>query len=273
MKPERTVRMSEKTKKNIRLIYGIALSVLLIVTGILLMISCVSIYKLGARSFTVENISAEFDKICIPVYITLAAVVIGIVMQILIPEKKGKIKANADSKAAISRLEKRLDTSLCDKTALSLISKEKTLRVIMKIALAVVCIAAATTALVYVLNPESFMLENYNECVIAACLWVLPCSFISIGVFIAYLYAERASYSRQLEHLKVAIASGAKKATENASEDDRSEKKWQVGLVWGVRAAILIVAVFFIIEGISNGGMSDVLIKAINICTECIGLG
>ncbi|MBQ7487252.1 MAG: hypothetical protein IJT77_07145, partial [Clostridia bacterium] len=39
------------------------------------------------------------------------------------------------------------------------------------------------------------------------------------------------------------------------------------------RAAILAVAVIFIIAGIHNGGMKDVLIKAINICTECVGLG
>ena len=39
------------------------------------------------------------------------------------------------------------------------------------------------------------------------------------------------------------------------------------------RAAILALAVIFIIAGIHNGGMKDVLIKAINICTECVGLG
>ena len=33
------------------------------------------------------------------------------------------------------------------------------------------------------------------------------------------------------------------------------------------------IALLFILIGIINGGMKDVLIKAINICTECIGLG
>nr|WP_251616997.1 CD1871A family CXXC motif-containing protein [Pumilibacter muris] len=33
------------------------------------------------------------------------------------------------------------------------------------------------------------------------------------------------------------------------------------------------MAVSFIIAGIFNGGARDVLIKAVNICTECIGLG
>lgn len=40
-----------------------------------------------------------------------------------------------------------------------------------------------------------------------------------------------------------------------------------------IRAALLALAVVFIIAGIANGSMEDVLIKAVNICTECIGLG
>ena len=40
-----------------------------------------------------------------------------------------------------------------------------------------------------------------------------------------------------------------------------------------VRFFLLTVAVLLIVLGIANGGMRDVLIKAIMICTECIGLG
>ena len=40
-----------------------------------------------------------------------------------------------------------------------------------------------------------------------------------------------------------------------------------------VRLAVLVLAIVFIIVGIFNGSMSDVLIKASKICTECIGLG
>ena len=28
-----------------------------------------------------------------------------------------------------------------------------------------------------------------------------------------------------------------------------------------------------LVAGVLNGGMRDVLVKAVNICTECIGLG
>lgn len=39
------------------------------------------------------------------------------------------------------------------------------------------------------------------------------------------------------------------------------------------RILLYAAALLLIAAGILNGGMRDVLIKAINICTECIGLG
>lgn len=40
-----------------------------------------------------------------------------------------------------------------------------------------------------------------------------------------------------------------------------------------VRAAVLAAALLLIGLGIWNGGARDVLVKAVQICTECIGLG
>lgn len=40
-----------------------------------------------------------------------------------------------------------------------------------------------------------------------------------------------------------------------------------------LRGMIIALAVLLIVLGIANGGLWDVLVKAINICTECIGLG
>ena len=40
-----------------------------------------------------------------------------------------------------------------------------------------------------------------------------------------------------------------------------------------LRVALYALALGLILAGVMNGGMRDVLIKAINICTECIGLG
>ena len=40
-----------------------------------------------------------------------------------------------------------------------------------------------------------------------------------------------------------------------------------------LRADLYAAAIVFIVLGVMNGGLYDVLVKAINICTECIGLG
>ncbi|MBR6593976.1 MAG: thioredoxin [Clostridia bacterium] len=40
-----------------------------------------------------------------------------------------------------------------------------------------------------------------------------------------------------------------------------------------VRLALLVIGAVLLTVGICMGGMADVLTKAINICTECVGLG
>jgi len=39
------------------------------------------------------------------------------------------------------------------------------------------------------------------------------------------------------------------------------------------RITVLVLAIVFVILGIFTGGAHDVLVKAVNICTECVGLG
>ena len=50
----------------------------------------------------------------------------------------------------------------------------------------------------------------------------------------------------------------------------RAEKEKTIKIA---RIAIFCLGVLFIVLGTVNGGSRDVLVKAINICTECIGLG
>lgn len=52
----------------------------------------------------------------------------------------------------------------------------------------------------------------------------------------------------------------------------KSAKGKTVG-VWSLRVAIFALAVCLLVIGVQNGGMREVFLKAINICTQCIGLG
>ena len=40
-----------------------------------------------------------------------------------------------------------------------------------------------------------------------------------------------------------------------------------------LRMILYICAAVMIAAGVSNGGMHEMMVKAVNICTECIGLG
>ena len=60
----------------------------------------------------------------------------------------------------------------------------------------------------------------------------------------------------------------ARKVSEEDIDIDAAEKKHRP-----YRNAIIVAALIFIVAGLINGGTIAVLAKAINICTECIGLG
>ena len=259
--------MSKKTVDRIRGIYGIVLSVLLIATGILLMISCVQIYESGPRPFTPESISAAFSKIAVFVWVTCGAVVLGIILALLCPVEQGKPRVIKHKKITLRRLQSRLNADPCDVHCLASIRKEEKRCAVLRIATAVFCLAAAVPAAVYILNFNHFGADHDAD-VIFACLWLIPATLVCMGICIAFSYLEEASLDRRITLVKGALAEvGAQTPHEEIPKLSRTK------LIWGIRGAVLLVALVFIVLGTVNGGMADVLSKAINICTECIGLG
>ena len=63
------------------------------------------------------------------------------------------------------------------------------------------------------------------------------------------------------------------KKTVSISKEVSSEEIAEAKRIRIARCAVLVVSVFFLIYGLATGGIADVLAKAINICTGCIGLG
>ena len=260
--------MTKKTIQNIRLIFSIVLSLMLIATGILLMISCVGIYKIGNRPFTTENISAAFAKIAVPVWITVALTAVGIIATIFFPDEKKRVKAIKEKKSTLALLKNKLDVDACDQNTLTLIKKEQKMHTILQIGTAAIVCAAAIPAVIYAFDFNNYS-ADYNASVIAACLWILPCTFVAMGVSVAFVYLENASVERQIGYIKSAIVQSKNIASASTAQENPNRTK----LVMGIRIALLVVAIALIIAGILNGGMADVLAKAVNICTECIGLG
>ena len=101
-------------------------------------------------------------------------------------------------------------------------------------------------------------------------MFLIPSLLVGAGLGIGAVYLTDASIKRQIEAVKQAFTAGSRPATAVEEAVEKPHCKW---VTLGIRLAVLAVAIAFVAFGIFGGGMADVLTKAINICTECIGLG
>lgn len=141
--------------------------------------------------------------------------------------------------------------------------KDKLFR-ILKIITAVLAVASAlllilTAAGIYITRgvmgsgedvfTREVVAENFAS--IAPVIWAFAASAAVTGIFSLFC-TEKRTFPRPSK-------------VDNSAPGGRSVK--------AVRCAVLALAAVLIVLGIANGGMKDVLIKAIKICTECVGLG
>ena len=128
--------------------------------------------------------------------------------------------------------------------------------------------------LIYLINPAHFAESSPDglEHVIGSMVaHILPWIVIGIGFLISSTIQQERCMKRELE----AAAEPLKKEKEEGVSPaplKRSDKMPEDKLN-KIRFIILALAVIFIIAGIANGNMHAVMVKAINICTECVGLG
>ena len=263
--------MTQEKLRKLHLIYGIVLACIVIVTGICFIGACVHIYTSGSRPFTRESISTHFISIIIPVILCLLGVIGGIVLSFF-PLEKPKLNPFIDTGVVLNRLSKRVDVEKCDEDTRDKIKRERRLRFLSKLFCVDAVIVCIVISLIYGLNKNNFPATNINSEMVDAMIFMLPCLIVGLGAIYALILIRNASIARELALLKQAMKNGNKQSSvegeQNTVKAQPNEK-----ILLGVRASLLILAITFIIIGMFNGGMTDVLQKAINICTECIGLG
>ena len=286
--------MSTKTKGRIHLIYGICLAVLILAVGVCFALSCVSIYQSGDSPFTRESIAAHFHRIAPLVYVTLVGIVGGIILawvlprrELVVPEaeddpldviveryRRGHYRPVKDPAAVLKRLLARIDEEELSHACRASLAKERRVRRIVGISAAVLSAGAMVPAFVWCCNVDHFSINWLSEDIKTAALFVLPCAAVALGVLVGSTLLRQASILRETALVKAAMTE--RKGKTAPVQRDAAEKKNLLSnprVLWGVRAAILAVGILFVVLGILNGGMADVLGKAIRICTECIGLG
>lgn len=154
------------------------------------------------------------------------------------------------------RLMKKKLTALPEKA-----QAEEDLRKKIRLGTGAAVLLCGVAGLMFLLNQEHFTSWDLEMVMGQMLMHTLPWIIVAFAVVIGATLLCRRSMEREIQFLKGIPGSKAV---------DVAAKPSYLNLV---RIVLYVLAVILIVTGIFNGGMRDVLIKAINICTECVGLG
>lgn len=138
---------------------------------------------------------------------------------------------------------------------------EEALRKKIRLGAGAIVLVCAVMSLIFLLNREHFTSWDLEKTMGGMLKHTLPWIITAFAAVIGAAFLCRRSMEREIQLLKGIPGS---KAVDVAAKP---------AYLPVVRIVLYALAVILIVTGIGNGGMRDVLIKAINICTECIGLG
>ena len=256
--------MTKESTMRMHRIYNILFSIVIIIAGICLIIGVLTIYNSGDQPFSRESVAATFSTIAFPVYLTLVMAVISFVWEIASPSDKEKEPNAKDYPHLLETLYNKKDFSAGDagtQEQIQSLWKNRKIHVIIRTIVLVVCSAIF---LLYALNSANFHQSEINSSMINAMKVLVPCSLVAFAYALFVAIHNEKSLQKEIELAKQLPASATSTDGEIVSEEKR---------VTPYRNAVLAAAIILIVYGFLNGGTIDVLAKAINICTECIGLG
>ena len=252
--------MNEKTAKWIRLSYGAVLSISAAAAGLCLMGGALGIYQSGGEQlYTPQKVAEAFAGIAVPVWLFVALCTGAFLLEAILPPRgKGKNIPNPEMNR--SRLLSKADMTYCGPQLKAAIEKESKKRSgVIAIGLTLLSVCSAVF-LVYAANGSHFSDTDVTGSMVSAMGVFFPCLAVPFAYGVFAVYFCKKSILAECELLKT-----VPKAAQPAPCAQKS-------LPW-LRWVLLAVAVAIFLYGFFAGGTVDVLTKAVNICTECVGLG
>lgn len=263
--------------ERIRLIYAIFLSAFVVAVGIAFICVAADIYYSGKGTgeiYTQAIVATRIKAFIAPMVLLILAIIAGGICFPLYG-----VKAKRRSEDTLKKLQSHMPTG---GEGEEFDAAKKSYDKIAKIRLIVwICALAATLACViaslcYICNVANFPATDITAEIFALTKNVLPCVIVAFVVIIAAAIFNGIASEKQLTALKAMIKHGNRETVQKeqpAAVKVAKEVAAHKATLWSVRGVIFAIAFSFLIAGIVNGGAHDVLVKAINICTECIGLG
>ena len=221
------------------------------------------IYRSGDKPFSREAVAAAFGPIAIPVYLCLGLILLSVILELVIPCPVEKKNAR-QTRMSLKRMQERTDLNLCDEELRTKIQHLRADRQLFDRIGWVALVLSSILFLTYGMNPGNFHSTNINDSMIRAMYWLLPCALVPFAYDAFAAYRNLGSMKQEIELLKT-----APKESKIAPPKPHSNQKRLAIL----RAGLLLAAIVILVFGFFTGGTADVLTKAVNICTECVGLG
>ncbi len=128
--------------------------------------------------------------------------------------------------------------------------------------------ACMVPILIYCTDRGHFSEKDLEGMIASLMLYAAPWAAAGLLILLGGAVLETRSLRREIEAARAQLQ--AEKSSQRAAVP--AEKRRSGGIA-AVRIALLLTAAVLMILGALNGSLQDVLMKAINICTECIGLG
>lgn len=256
--------MTKESTMRTHRIYNILFSIVIIIAGICLIIGVLTIYNSGDQPFSRESVAATFSTIAFPVYLTLVMAIISFIWEIISPSNKEETPKAKDYPAMLESLYNKKDftnAESCVQEEIKALWKNRKMHIWARTIILVICSAIF---LFYALNSANFHQSEINDSMINAMKVLIPCSLAAFAYALFVAVHNEKSLQKEFELVKKLPAIQTTIKGEIINEEKRLNP---------YRNTVLVVAIILVIYGFLNGGTIDVLAKAINICTECIGLG
>ena len=243
-------------------VYHIAVTISILLAGLCLAAGCLYIFASGGEHpYSPQRVGEVFRQIAIPVLVCPGMILLGFLLEGLAPSPKKPQAGNLSDGLMQSRIDS-ADLSQADAHILEQINTEKLGRkkrrsTCLLLAGASSLVAIGLAILLYMLFPAS---KDTNLFVILSFLGTFSVLSVPFGYQIYRSFADSRSLKKEFE----LIHSLKRKA---CVADPQACK-----MVYA-QVSLLLAAAISLTVGALMGGTADVLTKAANICTECIGLG
>lgn len=272
--------MSPANLQRLRRWLSWILGALILATGVALMVNCLAIDQSGQAPFTRESIGMGLRRVA-PLMVACAIGLLAEALCALIVSFKGengtadersRVKAVRFPSVQLKKQIRHLNMDAIPPEFRQKMNHERAWRRRLSVGTAVLSAGLALLAVIWCMDVSRFSVDYLNRDVITATMVISGCAVLELAVWFTAKLLRDASILRELTLIQTvkALPDQSLLMAEGHEKQAFFDRSYRV---WILRGGIAVAAILLIALGVCNGGMADVLGKAIRICTECIGLG